>query len=65
MLPPPADNKAEWGRMIMTLAQKYDPLNSPDFSMVMMDIFYTVLGLESYYKILSKNHLVHIVEELL
>ena len=59
------DNKADWIKIVVTLIKNYDPISQPEFALLIMDIFYSILGLESYYKLLSQNLLSSIVEELL
>jgi len=39
--------------MVFTLIKNYDPIKEPDFALLIIDIFYTTLGLESYYKLLN------------
>lgn len=38
--------------MLTILLRNFDPLRDPEFAFVMIDIFYTFLGLETYYKLL-------------
>jgi hypothetical protein len=59
------DNKADWVKMIMTLVKNYDPIEQSDFAIVIVDIFYAALGLESNYKIMSQQQTSQIIEELL
>lgn len=51
--------------MVTTLIKYYDPIREPEFSLLMIDIFYSFLGLDSYYKLLPQAVLVNLVEELL
>lgn len=46
------DNKLEWQKMANSLLKYYDPLRDPEFALIMIDIFYAFLGLETYYKLL-------------
>ena len=36
----------------MTLVKNYDPINQPDFAMIIIEIFYSVIALEANYKIM-------------
>ena len=39
------DNRNDWNKIILTLIKHYDPLGEPEFAHILLDIFYTLLGL--------------------
>ena len=51
--------------MIGTLLKSYDPLREPEFCLLIIDIFYSTLSLESFFKLLPQQVTISIVEKLI
>ena len=51
--------------MVTTLIRHYDPIAQPEFGLLIIDIFYGFLSLDTNFKLLPQNMLIAIVEQLL
>ncbi|CDW73839.1 UNKNOWN [Stylonychia lemnae] len=62
------DGKSEWIRIVQILLKHFDPIEEPEFSFIILEIFYSLLGLQNYessYPILSKELHQLILENLI
>jgi hypothetical protein len=59
------DSKVEWIKMVMNLVHSYRPIEQPDYAILMIDIFYSIISLENNFKILSHQQVTHLVEKLI
>lgn len=51
--------------MLITIMKLYDPIRETEYCLLIIDILYTALGLESYFKLMPQQFLISVVEELL
>ncbi len=40
-----ADPKSEWSKLLFSLSKIYNPLTEPDYAFVILEIYYSLLGL--------------------
>ncbi len=51
--------------MASTFMKHFDPIREPEYSLLLLDIFYHFLGLDANYKLLPPTVLTSLVETLL
>ncbi len=49
----------------MNLVHSYRPIEQPEYAILMIDIFYSIISLENNFKILSSQQVTHLVEKLI
>lgn len=59
------DSKVEWIKIVMNLVHSFKPIEQPEYAILMIDIFYSIISLENNFKILSPQQVTHLVEKLI
>ncbi len=59
------DSKVEWIKIVMSLFHSYRPIEQPEYAILMIDIFYSIISLENNFKILTSQQVTNLVEKLI